>query len=297
MKELTTQLNAICDRQPYITSWYLKDPASGREAERGGKVVVPSASTRKTSIMMAALRAAHQGRLDLDQMILYEARMKQEVVSGTLLYMTPGFAIPLRDALVQMIITSDNVCTRMVMERIGLDEINQFCRDIGMTDTIHRTVVPKANMPGDHTLDEVTVTTPCDQGLLYDRILRGTHDPATAALLGCDSAACSYALEVLSWQRLRTKIPSLLPSDTRVAHKGGTGRRGRHDAGIVYRDGRPLFILAAFTDQVPREMPDGLPGYASAYQTIGLLARACWDYLGADPSSANQLPQLPRDNS
>jgi beta-lactamase class A len=43
-------MNAICDAQVFDTTWYVKDLKTGAEAGRGGDVVVPSASTRKTSI-------------------------------------------------------------------------------------------------------------------------------------------------------------------------------------------------------------------------------------------------------
>lgn len=282
MQTLITRLHAICDEQPYLTSWYVKNLVTGEQADRAGHLALPSGSTRKVAILMAVLRAVHQGRLDLNQSIVYEERLREGVMSGTFKYLTPGFSVSLRDALVQMIIVSDNVCTRMVMERIGLDEINDFCRTVGMADTVHRTSVPRPDMPIDHPLDEVTVVSACDQGLLYDLILRGGADPQAAARLGCSSAQCAFALEVLSWQKLRTKIASLLPADAKVAHKGGTGKRGRMDGGVVFRRGRPLFIITAYTDQVPLEMPDGMPGYVSAFNTLGRLARACWDGI-ADP--------------
>jgi beta-lactamase class A len=280
MNALAANLNAICDAQPYVTTWSCKDLTSGATAHRAGVLQLPAGSTRKTSIMMAALRAAHEGRLDLDEPVVLEERLKDEVVSGTFLRMTPGLRLPLRDALVQMIIMSDNVCTRMVMERISLAEVNALCSAAGMSGTVHRTVVPPRDLPADHPPEAVTVTTAADQVRLYGLILQGSSDAAAAERLGCSPAACRYALDILSWQKLRTKIPSLLPADTRIAHKGGTTRRGRSDAGIVYRDGQPLFILAVYTDQVPTQMPDGLPGHASACATIGRLARACWDAIG-----------------
>ena len=283
MQALIARLNAICDEQPYVTSWYVKNLVTGEQADRDGHLAFPSGSTRKVAIMMAVLRAVHQGRLDLNQAIVYEERLREGVMSGTLKYLTPGFSISLRDALVQMIIVSDNVCTRMVMERISLDEINDFCRAAGMADTVHRTSVPRPDMPADHPLDEVTVVSACDQGLLYELILRGGTDPETAARLGCSSEQCAFAIEVLSWQKLRTKIASLLPADAKVAHKGGTGKRGRMDGGVVFRRGSPLFIVTAYTDQVPLEMSDGMPGYVSAFNTLGRLARACWDGI-ADPA-------------
>lgn len=284
MEKLVMQLNALCDAQPYVTSWYLKDLVSGTEANRLGHVPMPSGSTRKTSIMMAILRAVHQGRLNLDEPIVYEAWMNEGVMSGTFKYLTPGFTITLRDAVVQMIVISDNVCTRMVMERISLAEINAFCGSIGMTGTVHRIAFPNPDLQANHSLEEVTTISACDQGLLYELILRGIDDPTAADKLGCSAEQCAFAIEVLSWQKLRTKIASQLPADTKVAHKGGTGKRGRMDGGIVFRDGKPLFILTAYTDQVPLDMPDGLPGYASVFTMMGRMARLCWDTLGKAPA-------------
>jgi len=282
MQDLVARLNAICEEQPYVTAWYVKNLLTGEEADRDGHVAFPSGSTRKTSILMAVLRAVNQGRLDLNAPIVYEERLRQGVVSGTFKFLTPGFTISLRDALVQMIIVSDNVCTAMVMERISLEEINQFCRSIGMRNTVHRNSVPRPDMPADHKLDEVTTISACDQGLLYDLILKGCSDHEVAQRLGCTPQQCAFAIEVLSWQKLRTKMASLLPSDTKVAHKGGTGKRGRMDGGIVFRNEQPLFIVTGYTDQVPWEMPDGMPGYVSAFNTLGRLARACWDDIGND---------------
>lgn len=281
MEQLINKLNAICDEQPYVTGWYVKNLATGEEADRLGDQPFPSGSTRKTAILAAVLRAVNQGRLDLGEPIVYEERLREGVVSGTFKYLTPGFTITLRDALVQMIIVSDNVCTRMVMERIGLAEVNAFCQSIGMRNTVHRTSVPDPNMAPDHPLEQVTTVTARDQGLLYELLLRGTVDAEAARRLGCTAAQCGFAIDVLSWQKLRTKIASMLPADAKVAHKGGTGKRGRMDGGIVFRDGRPLFIITVYTDQVPRDMPDGMPGYVSAFNTMGRLTRACWDMLGA----------------
>ena len=76
-------------------------------------------------------------------------------------------------------------------------------------------------------------------------------------------------------------MPSLLPLGTKVAHKTGTGSRGYMDAGITFKDDRPLCILTAYTEHVPVALADGTPGFVAAYQLIGRMARLCWDTLGA----------------
>ena len=148
-----------------------------------------------------------------------------------------------------------------------------------MSRTVHRYGIPP-RLPADHGLEQVTSTTPRDQGLLLDLMLRGADDTATAVQLGSTPALCRLGLDILSWQKLKTRLPSLLPLGTKVAHKTGTGSRGYMDAGIVYKEGRPLFILTAYTDGVPAALPDGMPGFAAANQVIGRMARLAWDDLG-----------------
>ena len=279
MRDVVSRLNALCDPLPFQSSWYLKDLATGQTADRLGDVVVPSASTRKISIMMAALAAVQAGKLGLDQRVTVEARY-QDNDSGTFQHLTPGFWITLRDALVMMIIVSDNTCTGMVVDLVGLESIQRWCESVGLTRTTHHFGIPP-RLGRDHRLDQVTTTTPRDQGMLLELVLQGTSDPAVAARLGVTPELCRLGLDILSWQKLKTRLPSLLPLGTKVAHKTGTGARGFMDAGIIFKGERPLCILTAYTEHVPEALPDGTPGFAAAAQLIGRMARLCYDALGA----------------
>src|SRR5258707_6537714 len=164
MRDVVERLDALCDAVPFSASWYLKDVATGARADRFGGVPVPSASTRKISIMMAALAAVHAGKLSLDQKVTIDAKY-QDNDSGTFQHLTPGFWITLRDALVMMIIVSDNTCTGSVVDLVGLDNVQRYCDAVGMTGTIHRFGIPPKLGP-EHSLAQVTTTTPNDQRLL-----------------------------------------------------------------------------------------------------------------------------------
>ena len=229
MRDLAQRLNDLCDALPFQTSWYLKDLTTGATSDRRGDVPVPSASTRKISIMMAALAAVHAGKLSLDQKVTVEAKY-QDNDSGTFQHLTPGFWITFRDALVMMIIVSDNTSTGMVVDQVGLETIQRYCESLGMKGTIHRFGIPPRLGP-DHTLDQVTSTTPNDQGLLLELILRGTSDAAVAARLGCTTELVRLGLDILTWQKLKTRLPSLLPVGTKIAHKTGTGLPRLHGRG------------------------------------------------------------------
>src|SRR6185295_15316760 len=278
MRDLVVRLNELCDALPFQSSWYVKDMASGQRADRFGGVPVPSASTRKISIMMAALAAVHAGKLSLDQKVTIDKKY-QDNDSGTFQHLTPGFWITFRDALVMMIIVSDNTATGLVVDLVGLGDIQRHCDAVGMRGTIHRFGIPPRLGP-DHALDQVTSTTPNDQGMLLELILRGTTDAAVAARMGVTPELCRLGLDILSWQKLKARLPSQLPLGTKIAHKTGTGSRGFMDAGIVWKGERPLFILTAYTDHVPAALPDGTPGFTAANTLIGRMARVAYDTLG-----------------
>lgn len=266
--DLARRLDELCDPLPFHIGWHLNDLATGATADRNGDDVVPSASTRKIAILMTALSLVRKGTLALDMPVAIPPEHHQND-SGVLQHLTPGITLPLRDVLMLMIIVSDNACTATVVDLVTLERVNELCAGIGMRGTTHRDAMGGAG----------NVTTPNDVGLLLDTILRGTRDGGAADRLGATPELCALALDILSRQKLRTRLPSLLPEGTRIAHKTGTGKGVFNDAGIVFRNDRPLFILTAYTSGVPYELPDGTPGFAAAARLIGSLALTCFDRL------------------
>ena len=279
MKELAARLDALCDALPFQTSWYLKDLATGARADRLGDVPVPSASTRKISIMMAALKAVHDGKLALDQKVIIDAKY-QDNDSGTFQHLTPGFWITFRDALVMMIIVSDNTCTGQVVDLVGLGEIQRFCESVGMTRTVHRFGIPPRLGP-DHALDQVTTTTPNDQGMLLELILRGTDRPRGRRAHGRDSRAVpARARHPVLAEAQGAAALAAARSAPRSPTRPAPGRAASWTRASCSRADRPLFILTAYTEHVPAALPDGTPGFTAANTLIGRMARVSWDALG-----------------
>ncbi len=279
--ELDARLQALSENRGFDIYWHVRLAAGGEELTRGGDAVLPSASVRKTSVMMAALHAAAEGRLDLDQPVVIAKEAQPGILSGVCQYMTPGLTFPMRDAILQMIITSDNICTYEVMKGLEISEFTDYCRRIGMTNTTHRTRLPPLGLSPEHALDHVTTTTARDQVLLLQLIYAGAKGDADAiARLGVDAEHCAMALSFLTWQRFRSMIPGHLPTMAEVANKTGWGERGWMDSAIVFKDSAPLYIMSITTDRVPRVMPNGLPGRVASTAAIAELSRACWDALG-----------------
>jgi beta-lactamase class A len=278
MQDLARRLNSLCDAQPFNTHWYVKDLKNGEDIHRDGHEVVPSASTRKIAILMTALKQVNEGKLSLDDPFVVEERF-QKTNSGCFQHLKPGFEITLFDALVMMIIVSDNTCTGKVADIVGLDNVNDLCRSIGMTGTTHRFNIPPSDLAPDHPIEASNATTAADVGLLLDLVLKGTTDSAAADRLGCTPELCQVGLDILSWQKLQQRLPAMLPSRAMVAHKTGTGARNFNDAGIVFDGDDARFILTVYTDGVAKDLPDGMPGKWVASNHIARLCRTCWDEL------------------
>ena len=168
---------------------------------------------------------------------------------------------------------------------VAVNAMRVLISTIGMRGTVHRHGMPPHGLDRNHPLEAVNVTTPADVGLLLDLILQGTQDAAAAARLGCTPELCQLGIDILSWQKLRNRLPAWLPSGTKVAHKTGTGPRNQNDAGIIYHGAQPLFILTVYTEHLPVELPDGMPGHSTAVQLIGRLCRTCYDALRVETAA------------
>jgi beta-lactamase class A len=113
-----------------------------------------------------------------------------------------------------------------------------------------------------------------------------------ATKLGVTTDLCKLALDILLWQRLSSRLPNLLPTEARVAHKTGTGVQGRNnnDAGIIFQGETPLYVLTVYTEHLPINMPDGTSGYHWAGHQIAQMAKICYDVL-SDPAKTAGLAQ------
>jgi beta-lactamase class A len=279
MEALAQKMNQLCDEKPFDTYWYLKDLRTGQEIDRDGDVVIPSASTRKVAILMEALKQVNEGKLNLRDPFTIEEKY-QGNTSGCFQHFIPGSQIYFQDALVMMIIVSDNTCTGKIAEIVGLDNVNALCQSLGMTGTTHREGLPVPEAREfDHPVDVTNATTARDQGILLELILRGRDDADAAAKLGCTPELCKLAIDIMSWQKMTQKLPALLPPDGSVAHKTGTGTRNANDVGIIFRNSEPFFILNVFCDGIPRKQKDGPNGQTAANMHIATLCRTAWDAL------------------
>src|SRR5262245_29298314 len=116
-------------RIPARVGLYVKHLGTGEEVAIRADEILNSASIRKIPMMILAFQSADEGKLNLDQRVeIRQSDFKNG--TGILQYHEPGMSLTVRDLITEMIITSDNTATGMVIERLGgRDRVNQWLSD------------------------------------------------------------------------------------------------------------------------------------------------------------------------
>ena len=283
INQLDQALNKLCDDVQFDVKWHVKDLKTGESLNRNGDKIGPSASTRKISILMAAMKFVNEGKISLTDDIVPDSKYF-DTHSGCFQHFLPGFKVKFQDLLTMMIIVSDNVSTGTVTEILTMDYINEFCQSIGMTNTNH--------LAGfQNTINKINSTTPNDVGGLLELIHKSVTDEEYASKLQSTPELCQLAMDILLAQKLNNRLPLKLaaPSakgtqegNVKIAHKTGSYQTeystGYSDSGIIYPPGHEGMILCAYTDNVPQYLDNGDSGIYSATNVIGSLALECFLY-------------------
>ncbi|WP_419892747.1 serine hydrolase [Oceanobacillus kimchii] len=135
----------IGDNTNYSVFISTKDGDIGIEEEK----VYSSASTIKVPILMEALLQGEQGIINLDEKITVS---DSDITSGggIIRHMSANQTLSLRDLLYLMITQSDNTATNMIIERVGMDSVNQTIAEMGAEDTILQRYMMESVRPNDN---------------------------------------------------------------------------------------------------------------------------------------------------
>jgi len=126
-------LEAELARFPAKAGIYVKHLATGESAAVRGDEVFNSASVIKIPIMVLAYELAGQRKLDLDSRVEMR-RSDLRGGSGVLRYHDIGLRPTVRDLITQMIITSDNTATDMMLTQVGgVAPVNAWLQAHGYT--------------------------------------------------------------------------------------------------------------------------------------------------------------------
>lgn len=201
-----------------------------------------AASTMKVAVLLGVYRQVHRGELTLDAPV--HVRNKFMSVVGQQLFMLDvsrdadpelyrnlGRTMTVRQLAHNMITTSSNFATNLLVDVVGVPVIQAALAELGVEGVkVLRGVEDQAAFDAGIN-NEVTAN-----GLL--RLLRLVEERRAVSAEASDDM-----LEILHAQQFKSGIPAGLPQAARVAHKTGNIATVHHDAGIVYLENRKPYVL------------------------------------------------------
>lgn len=137
---LEITVRARLDSLPAQSSFYAKQLSTGREIAVRADVPMNTASVIKIPVMILAFRDAEAGKLNLDERHTIRAEELRRG-SGLLQTFAVGLQPTYRDIITQMIITSDNTATDLMIAKVGLQRVNRMLDSLGYRDTRLRMTV------------------------------------------------------------------------------------------------------------------------------------------------------------
>ena len=133
--DLTRLLESQLAGFPARTGIYVKHLGTGEEAAIRGEESFSSASVIKLAIMIRAFQLVDAKTLDLNERVTI-ARADLRDGSGVLQYHDVGLKPTYRDLITEMVNTSDNTATDLMVRRIGgVDALNTWLTTAGFTHT------------------------------------------------------------------------------------------------------------------------------------------------------------------
>lgn len=205
-----------------------------------------AASTMKLAVLLGVFRQISRGELTLDAPVHVRNRFTSIVNQQPFMldlandadpavYGHLGKTLTVRDLSYQMITTSSNLGTNLLIDVVGVGAIQAALEELEIGGIkVLRGVEDQAAFEAGLN-NEVTAN-----GLL--KLLR-----IIAEERAYSKTATAEMLTIMLDQQYKSGIPAGLPKAARVAHKTGNISTVHHDAGIVYFEDRKPYVLVVLT--------------------------------------------------
>lgn len=124
-----------------------------------------TASSIKTFILVDLFRQVHEGKKDLSEKLKYTEGNFVEG-SGILRSLDYGVELTVKDYAILMIIVSDNIATNIMIDYLGMKNINNTLIDLGFKNTVLHNKIDFEK----HS--KLGTTTPREYGLIFEKICK-----------------------------------------------------------------------------------------------------------------------------
>jgi len=217
----------------------IEDLTSGQKYQLRENEVFPQASSIKIAVLAELYRQAQQGKLKLTD--LYVVKSVDLVGDSPIMNgLTPGVTqVTLRDLATMLAAVSDNSAANILIDRLGMENVNSLLDSLGLTHTRLRRKMMDLKAAGE---GRENISTPGEMMTLLDAIYRGKV---------LNKSLTGDFFKLLSTKK-NSWIPRDLPENLKIADKDGELEGVRNDSGVIFLENRP-YILCVMTTYLRRE--------------------------------------------
>lgn len=221
---LENEINNILSKVPGEYGFALKTSAGTIQFNENTEM--PAASTIKIPIMMEAFRQIKTGQLNPAEKVKL-AYYQKVGGNGVLKRFSDGVSLPLIDMINLMIVISDNVASNIILHKVGFDNVNQLCEEMGYTHTRIRRCfmdIESQKQGKENTTSAknmLTILENIDQGGSYK----------------------GEMLSILENQEFNHKLAAYNDNDQiKIAHKTGEIPGVEHDVGLFQYNNQKVYV-------------------------------------------------------
>ena len=219
-----------------------------------GDKKVLSASMIKLFILAELMKKIFENKFSLSDTVMMANFMKIGG-DGVLKELNTGHHFTLKELATLMIIVSDNQATNILIDFLGMENINQLGKELDLKETFlgRKMMDAEARKKG---YDNYTCAD--DISLLLKLIYQEKL---------INKEASQLMLDILLRQQQGERLQRYLPSDIKIAHKCGDLDNLENDGGIIWLGDR-AYILVVLTNGMPN---------LQCKQTIGKISKFVYD--------------------
>ena len=219
-----------------------------------GDKKVLSASMIKLLILAELMKKISENKFSLSDTIMIANSMKTGG-DGVLKELNTGHHFTLKELATLMIIVSDNQATNILIDFLGMENINQLGKELRLKKTFlgrkMMDIEARKNGYDNYTCaDDISSLLK----LIYQEKL-------------INEEASQLMLDILLRQQQGERLQRYLPSDIKIAHKCGDLDNLENDGGIIWI-GNKAYILVILTSGMPN---------LQCKQTIGKISKFVYD--------------------
>ena len=223
------QLTTIIKVHKGKVGFAYKNLATGEHWEHDATEVMETASLIKLAVMIEAYRQADAKKLDLAKVVTLTKEDKVQGAGILTQHFSDGTTLALKDLIRLMIVYSDNTATNMVLDQVGIKNVNATMKDLGFPETRINAKVYKGSSTSvdpDRTKKyQLGSTTAADTLALLELLHSGK---------AASAESCKLMIEHLKLNDDAEMLVRGLPEGTIIAHKTGATNKVRTEAGIIY---------------------------------------------------------------